>query len=221
MFCGKCGANNDDNAAFCSSCGAPLNENGAAPNAGPVVTTAQVDTGRRNRIIGMAAVGAGVLAVAVLLVALFGGRGPKATVNKFLNAMFKADAKTIVSLLPDDIVDYIMDEEDLTKKEMIEELEDALAWTIDFYEDYAGKDWKVTHKIVSVDDLSSRKLRDLKEEYEDECGVKVKDAKVVKVELSIDGKELDEPDETEVEVYVIKVGGSWYIDFMSTGGILF
>lgn len=45
MFCGKCGAQNPDNAAFCKNCGARLSENAKAPASTAVRTSKNVQRG--------------------------------------------------------------------------------------------------------------------------------------------------------------------------------
>lgn len=213
MFCGKCGAQNLDGTAFCKECGAPLN---GSPSAGSGAGSVQVNqaAGKRNRIIGIAAVAVIAIVVVIVAVSLFGGRGYKSTVNKFIKATFAADGKTMVSLIPDEMVKVVCEEEDITKKEFIEymteELEDSLEYLDRYYDD-----WSYTYEITETEDYSSKALRSLKEEYEDEIDIKVKAAKTVTVEITITADD-DTETSNSLDIVVIKVGNSWYIDVVNT-----
>ena len=108
MFCGACGAKNPDGAAFCQSCGAPLREMQAeaVPQGGSAADSIQ--SSQRNKMIGIAAVAAAAIVVVFLAVNLLGGRGYESTVTKFLDATLDGDAETIISLLPDKMVDQAL-----------------------------------------------------------------------------------------------------------------
>ena len=110
MFCGACGAKNPDGAAFCQSCGAPLREMQAeaVPQGGSAADSIQ--SSQRNKMIGIAAVAAAAIVVVFLAVNLLGGRGYESTVTKFLDATLDGDAETIISLLPDKMVDQALGE---------------------------------------------------------------------------------------------------------------
>lgn len=211
MFCGRCGTQNADSSAFCSECGAPLKS--AAPVSPSVrpMRPSGMPTGNNNRKIGMIAVAAAaVVVLAVVLVIFVGGRSYKSTVNKFVKAAFSADGKTMLSLLPDEVVEAACEEENMTRREAIEylseEFEDGIGSITSYYDD-----WKCSCEILDTEDYSRRELRSLQEDYDDEFGIDVKDAKTVTVEIVVtaDGDELYS--ET-TDLVVIKIGRSWYID---------
>ena len=68
-----------------------------------------------------------------------------------------------------------------------------------------------------MDDVSSKKLRDIQEEYEDEFGIKVKAAQTAEVEITIEGGDVEKS--VTQKLYLIQVGNLWYLDFLSMGGI--
>lgn len=215
MFCGKCGAKNDDSAVFCAECGnriqaaAPVAP--AAPAANPAPAAAPVATGSKpgftlnNRNIGIIAVAAvAVIALLISCFFIFGGRSYKDVVRDYFKATEKADAKLMMELLPDDLIKYVMKEEDMTKKEMTEDLQDSLDMIHRYYDEV-----KISYEITDTDDFDKDDLKDIKEDYK-EIGVKVKDAMVVEVEVTM---ELDGNERTTTqELTLIKVGGSWYLD---------
>ena len=213
MFCGKCGTKNADDATFCTGCGAKLN--------GMQVTkrdiSVAVNTNDKNRKVGIIVVGVIAVIVIGLIIALFGGRSYKSTVNKFVNASMEADAKAIVSLIPDKVIDYIMDEEEYEDEdEMLDDLEEELRNQIDYIERYFGEDWKVSHEILSVEEVTGDDLDDLKDDYED-MAIKVSAAKTVEVQLTVKAGETESSN--SMDVSVIKVGRSWYLDMESMGDI--
>ncbi len=212
MFCGKCGAKNDDSAVFCAECGAPVQA--AAPvapaasdiPANPVGSKPGFTLNNRNiGIIAVAAVAAIVLLITCFFI--FGGRSYKAVVKDYFKATEKADAKLMMDLLPDDLIKSVMKEEDMTKKEMTEELQESLDMLHKYYDEV-----EISYEIEDTEEFDKDDLKDLKEDYK-EYGVKVKDAMIVEVEVTM---ELDGDERTQtMELVLIKVGGSWYLDIDS------
>ena len=102
MFCGKCGTQNPDTAAFCKKCGTRLNSQ-AKPTAKttprvPVKTQSQSkrpvpqNKRRQNKNTKKIAVVAIAAVVLILAFVLFGGRSYKSTVKQYFNASFDGNA---------------------------------------------------------------------------------------------------------------------------------
>ena len=136
-----------------------------------------------------------VIVAVVLLVYTLGGRSYKKTIDTFVTSQFAVDAQSIVELLPEKVVD----------KALVDSLDQSL-----------GDDWKLSYKMTNVEDVTDDDLDDLKSNYED-INVKVSAAKTVEVEFTLKG------DETEVsnslEISVIKVDRSWYLDLYTMGNL--
>lgn len=207
MFCRSCGAQNKDGASFCSACGTPLGSAGQA--GGAFASQPAVRKKTDGKLIAIAA--AAVVVVAFLLFRLFfGGGSPESVAEKCCKAVFKGDGKTIVSLMPDKVIKGICDEEDMTKKEMIAELNESLEDNIDDMDRRYDK-WKVSCKVLDTVSASRSELRSVAEFYDDYYDVKVTDAKSVTVRLTL---KADGDTETDtVDIVTIKVGGSWYLDY--------
>lgn len=98
----------------------------------------------------------------------------------------------------------------------VEETNDSLKKQVDYIDQYLGDDWKLSYKMTNVEDVTGDDLNDLKSNYED-INVKVSAAKTVEVEFTLKG------DETEIsnslEVSVIKVDRSWYLDLYTMGNL--
>ncbi len=213
MYCGKCGAQQADDAAFCSECGAKLQTTSQSANPVPEadVNTAApmpVQQKQKNRIIGIAAVAVLVIVVIVLGVLIFGGRSYKSAVKQFMKGTFEGDAKAIMKVLPKDYLNVMMEEEGYdSKKEAQEDLQKQLDRTIKLLNQQFD-DWKYSYEITETEDYSKKDLKDLNEDLE-EYGIQAKAAKDVTVDVTLKSK--DGKETNDQEVTVIKIGGSWYL----------
>ena len=221
MFCENCGNKLAEGSAFCTNCGARV---GGAPAAAPAAPAAaapspfativrKVKANKKVALIGAAAL---VVIVAVILVlTLAGGRTAEGTVQQFMDATVKADVTKIFELIPEDVKEYLAEEEGYKKseiKKLIKEMEEDLKDSYESMEDYYGE-FEMTYKIKGEEELSRSDLKDLKEEYSD-IGVKVSEAKVFEVQVTMDFEDYGKEKNT-MEIVVIKVGNNWYIDIMS------
>ena len=214
MFCGACGAKNPDGAAFCQSCGAPLREMQAeaVPQGGSAADSIQ--SSQRNKMIGIAAVAAAAIVVVFLAVNLLGGRGYESTVTKFLDATLDGDAETIISLLPDKMVDQALEElgyHPSDRDEAVEELNAALQSAAGSLKEALGDNLKVSYNVVSAEDLSASKLLELRQSYS-VYDIDVEGAKEVDVEMTVTATALDLSGTYTLTVPVVQVGRSWYLD---------
>lgn len=210
MFCGKCGTQNVDGTPFCAGCGAPL---GGAANGGKKVNLPKVGKLNLKDRKTLISLGAGLLALVLIFVLLFGGNSPKGVVKKYMKAIQKADAAAVVKLLPKKVVNEAKDEMDMSNKEWkeyLEEMSEDLADSYEAMEEYYDGKLKITYEIKDVEKLDKDDLKDLKEEYKDELDIKVKDARIVEVKVTT--KIGDEKMKSEQEILVIKVGGKWCLD---------
>ncbi len=203
-FCSNCGAVVPEDSAFCPACGTVSeqteNTNGLKD---------KLVNNKKNIIIVVAAV-----LVVVLCVVLFGGNSPKKIAQTYLKAHYKtANGNAIAKVLPKDYIKYVMDEEDVSKKEIVEALDEQCEDAIDWMED-AYDDCKISWKIKDVEDAKKAETKDIKEYYDDEYDIKVKKVKVVEAEVTVkyddDGDK--EEEDFDVDIYVVKIGGKWCLD---------
>ena len=214
MFCGACGAKNPDGAAFCQSCGAPLREMQAeaVPQGGSAADSIQCS--QRNKMIGIAAVAVAAIVVVFLAFNLLGGRSYESTVTKFLDASLDGDAETIISLLPDEMVDQALEElgyHPSDRDEAVEELNAALQSAAGSLKEALGDNLKVSYNVVSAEDLSASKLLELRQSYS-VYDIDVDGAKEVDVEMTVTATALDLSGTYTLTVPVVQVGRSWYLD---------
>lgn len=214
MFCGACGAKNPDGAAFCQSCGVPLREMQAeaVPQGGSAADSIQ--SSQRNKMIGIAAVAVAAIVVVFLAFNLLGGRSYESTVTKFLDASLDGDAETIISLLPDEMVDQALEElgyHPSDRDEAVEELNAALQSAAGSLKEALGDNLKVSYNVVSAEDLSASKLLELRQSYS-VYDIDVDGAKEVDVEMTVTATALDLSGTYTLTVPVVQVGRSWYLD---------
>ena len=214
MFCGACGAKNPDGAAFCQSCGAPLREMQAeaVPQGGSAADSIQ--SSQRNKMIGIAVVAAAAIVVVFLAFNLLGGRGYESTVTKFLDATLDGDAETIISLLPDKMVDQALEElgyHPSDRDQAVEELDAALQSAAGSLKEALGDNLKVSYNVVSAEDLSASELLELRQSYS-VYDIDVDGAKEVDVEMTVTATALDLSGTYTLTVPVVQVGRSWYLD---------
>ena len=218
MYCTKCGAQNSDNSTFCTSCGASMNA-AAAPEvpAFPGAAAHAAKPANRNKLIGIIAVAAAAVLVIILCMVIFSGRSCKSTVKIFVDASFTADAKDMLKVIPGKMVDYAIEQSDSSKADFTADLEESLESSTDYIEYIYGDDWKYSYKIISIDDVSSRELKSIREDYKD-YDINVKAAKTAEIKMKISGDEYSDEASSAV-ITLIKVGRSWYIDLQNSSSL--
>lgn len=221
MFCGKCGAQNEDGATFCKECGAPLTADAPTPAQAPADQNGQNVTVagnklpvNRNQLIGIVAVAAVVLVVIIIIASLLGGGGSQGVAEKYVNAMYKGDGKTVVNLMPKEFIEEMCDKRDIDKGEMIEDMNDTLELMIDALDDEYDK-WSVSAKATKAKDLSDKKIEELEDRYENSLDVDMDIQAAQEVTLEITVKADGDKETEKVKLTVIKVGGKWYMDYFS------
>lgn len=227
MFCAKCGAKNEEGAVFCKECGASLKDAETSQNPkegslgnGKVLQGEPDKSSRKNRLIGMAAVGIVAVVAVLALVSLFGGRGYKTTAEKFIESCIEGDAKTMYKMVPQKIFreevednGYLWSE----RNEYLESVEESVSNQIErYFSDYGD----FSFKAIDGEKKTGRELRELKEEYESKHEIKVKAARDVTVEMTL--KKDGVSGSAELVIPVIKVGRSWYVDIenITMGNVL-
>ena len=215
MFCGKCGAKNEDHVAFCANCGAKLN----GANSTSTVTLSTPSQNHQNRRVGIIAVAVVAVAVVLLGVFLFGGRSYKSTVEKYIDYQFDGNAEGIINLMPDKMLDYAMEQDGYAPSDLdeaIADMNDELQDQLDTLDSYFEEGWDISYKITDTEDVKGDDLDGIKDSYAD-ADVKVSAAKSVEVELTITSGETESSNSMYIDL--VKVGRSWYLDVASMGNL--
>lgn len=223
-FCGNCGSQQPDNARVCGNCGAPFAapvQNGA-PRQAPRPVNNNVDPAKKANLMKwgkLAAMALAAIVVIGLLIGIIGGGGsPESVAKKYIKALEKGNERKIANMISD------MFTEDASK-DLAEELVEE--WEYDF------EDCKITKiKIDDVEKMDKDDVKDLRDEMKDgfkeikkydkeekemlqELGInvkynagKIKGVAQVTVEITYKDEDGDKQKE-EIDVYLIKEGGSW------------
>ena len=224
MFCKYCGENNVDGATFCKNCGKPLmttsSADGTAAGYNPGMTPGYTPTSQQNHkktgIIAIVAIVAAVLIAVAVIFSIFHavkGRSPEKTVDQLVTSLFKLDADGIIDTFPKEAVNKLKEEGNWDDEydDLVSGIE-SLAQSVG---DYVDLEKMCSYKITETKDATKDEIAEIQEDYDDEgIDVKIKDAKIITVELTINipiyGSETDSED-----IVVIKIGNSWYIDPMN------
>lgn len=202
MFCGQCGTEIKNGAKFCPACGARQKAE---------------DEGKANKKRATSRFTTALVVIVVLAVAvmILGSRSYKKVVDGYVNATFDGEADKIIDLIPDQALDYALKANGYTSKSAFsQEAQSMLDQQIQNIQYLLGDDWKVSYEIRDVSDVKGSDLEDIKDFYSG-IKVKVKEAKIADVKLTIEGG--DYKQDTSMDIAMIKVGRSWYLDARSMG----
>lgn len=221
MFCNKCGSPVNEGDRVCTKCGAPIQTVSQEPVTDTSMTYNMNQTGnglqdKKNKIIGMSAVGVVALVLIIIVVALFGGRSYKKTVKQLMNCVFDTyNSKTFVSLFNEDMLES---EVGYSKDKIKEQVDDTMETLESSVERSTGGIKKYSYKIVDNEKYDKEDLKDIKDLCSQKYDIKVSSAREVELTCEVKCKNGDEKN-FDFEVILIKVGRSWYIyDIDSSSG---
>lgn len=180
-FCFNCGATIPGGSNKCPRCGAAVNshsktkEKKGFPVGGLILSI----------FLSVA-----IIIVTVILSKGYGAYRPEKVVEKYMKAYYEDfDAKRVDTLWHKDCVESWCEEDDMTLNEYFEEDQDYLD---DYADDLDEDNGKITWEIVDIDDLKKSELEEAQEWYDDEYDLKVKDAKIIEVDVEYEGDDGDE-----------------------------
>lgn len=209
MFCGKCGAQNAEGAAFCEECGAALKK---SPEG---LGTAAKGGKRKDKNLLLEGAVAFAIVAALIFAAVLVNRGgkstPEAAAENMINVLFSGDSKAFVDLLPQKLAKAMMKEGDFKNKA---ELAEAFSGSMDdVVELVKGSGVKLTAKAVgrSAGNVDTAALKSARKTY-GEYGMEATSYAYVDVELTarVEGEKVTVPVNY---VPVVMIDGSWYVDF--------
>lgn len=171
-----------------------------------------------------------VVVAVVTLCVLLGSRSPESVAERYAKA-YLTDEKTVAKLKAYDYQKYLCysydgDEEAFFETNSDYFGEDISGWN-EYYKAYDAirkesledtyGEFKVTAETTRTKDISIKKLEEdrsgwldrLEERYEAFDRDDIQDAKIVTVKLKIKGE--DDSDRESMEVYLVKIHGSWRV----------
>ena len=178
---------------------------------------------RHYRRIGIMAVSAAALVViagiTALCIFLFGGTSYQKAIDNMMKATLDADAKAAYAMLPKAYQQKMLKERGYAnEREAIEDIANELENTKTGLDNLLGRGWQYSYKILSVENRSSRELRELKEEYLDDYDIQIDGAMEAEVEFAIRCEQGNQS--STLDVPLMKIGRSWYIDFANASNMI-
>ncbi len=160
-----------------------------------------------------AGIAVGIIALIILMSALFGGGAEEKAVKNYLDIQYKGKINKIESLAPKAYWEWLEDEQDVTVEDIIDEYEEEESYEMmmEFLEEEYGDNVKISYKITGKEKLSKKKLEKIADGIKDNYDIpskKVTAAYEIEVEMKVKGSE--DEDEDENEIIVAKVDGKWY-----------
>ncbi len=202
MYCGKCGAKNEEGVVFCKECGERIL--GEAPRtAAPPPAREKQGHYRKAGILAAAAV---IIAAMVAALFLFGGPKPyEKPLKLFVDGSNSLNASTALqSILPEKAL-----------QKMAEENEDFMeAIQEEAMKGFDGQNVKMSYKLEGASSALASDVSDsIRSELENEYDIEITDQKKLEVKLSVkkDGTEASVP----ASIIVYEADGKWYLDPMS------
>lgn len=231
MFCQKCGTENSDSAKYCKGCGRPIQQIPPVPTT-PTVTPmppVKKKSGGKKMVIALVvilAIGAAFFLVRNQIgmsgISFGTASGKKAepeymqTADEWIDCLVQGDAKGLVKLLPVEHVGKIVNDilggdlegiiEDGLDSLILEYQDDWESYKKDYLEGF--EDLDISHKAIKSTDVTGSSLEDIQSNYQI-LGIKVTDAKVVTVEVTVDDHIED------IEIPVVQIDKTWYVDVSS------
>lgn len=237
MYCIKCGAENENNAKFCVECGAKLqNVHMGRENAvtekkvteklpymnkmEEVTTKSQKESRRKIKIVPIIILLVLVAAVVVFPKFIMSGQAEKKIIKEFVKAEMTGDAEKIIDILPEEVLEIVKTEGGMSRNELAEVMRKQFDSVIGTLESTYGEDWKYSYKIKSIKKVSQEDLEDIKDMYSNdlELELDISEAKTAEVEINVSGNQIE--NSNTLDVSLIKVGGTWYLDFASLAALM-
>ena len=160
-----------------------------------------------------------IAGITALCIFLFGGTSYQKAIDNMMKATLDADAKAAYAMFPKAYQQKLLKEEGYAnEREAIEDIANELENTKTGLDNLLGKGWQYSYKILSVENRSSRELRELKEEYLDDYDIQIDGAMEAEVEFAIRCEQGNQS--STLDVPLMKIGRSWYIDFANASNMI-
>ncbi len=209
--CINCGAPMNDADIICQNCGARN-----VPVQAPKKTGIQLPDFNKipKKYLGIAAIVAALVILLVVTIIFSESSSYKSAIDNFMDVAMHGKTEKLESLAPEEYWDNFEDERDMDIDDVIELFEDQ-----DYsehikkgFEDEVGENYKISYKVTKEKEVSEKKLKKLKEVYNDDFSITrktIKKAVIVDLEITVKGED-DTFVGTYDELWLINIDGKWY-----------
>lgn len=212
MVCKNCGANIPEGTKFCTSCGATVEAEVGFQDAAVVQAPAKKSNKKLIAII------AGVVAVIIAFICIFGGGSYKSTIKKYYSAIENGDGSKLQACYPFYVKAAKADGD--SASDIKDEYKDRAESLHDLYAERYGDDFKIKYEIKDADKVDKDDLEDFEKELNEAIEeedinmgkVSISQGYEVEVEGTIKGSE--DEDEFEDTFYMLKINGKWNIIYV-------
>ncbi len=218
MYCGRCGNEIPDNAAFCPKCGNAVSGGSGGQKSG--VPAEQKVPGKKNPAPVFVKAGAAVVVIAVIFLIGFPmlfGRSEEKVVKQYIEAVLTADGEKLYKLFPkvrqEAFVKQFSQEMGIDDEEgVIDYFSDDLDRQLEAFTSRYGSDWTYTFKTVEEMDFTEEEINARKDTYRKRGvrNLKIDAMKRVTVEVYVRSKDKSQEDTVKRVVDIAKIGRSWY-----------
>lgn len=171
MFCIKCGKEFDEVSKVCPHCG--TQQTSSKKNVSIVIKVVPI-----------------IIIIAIILLIINSATSYKSIEKNFYTAYSSGNAKKIVSMLPNDYIEYVYDTYDIEK-------DDIVSYVEKYFDDFEYE----TYKKITIDKTKNTNSKDiLSDYYLSDTDLEID--KAIKITLMLD-------DEKSTD-YAIKISGTWY-----------
>ena len=216
MFCTKCGKEISDDSQFCIHCGAKQTPMVSVP-IGRKIQKSRSNTKIINKkIIAVIAV---IVLTLVVIRPIVTGRSVEKTVDVLFDAINDGDGEKMLSVMPDEQVDYVVNTAGVTKEEYINKINESLnelktgkgLGSLIGSSSISINSISLSYDIVSKTDCSEEELKQLNEKLTEKNIQDVKKVKKVKISISAKINSAEVKSAMTSELQMIKIKNKWYI----------
>jgi len=216
MFCTKCGKEISDDSQFCIHCGAKQTPMVSVPIDRKIQKSRSNTKIINKKIIAVIAV---IVLALVVIRPIVTGRSVEKTVDVLFDAINDGDGEKMLSVMPDEQVDYVVREAGVTKEEYINKINTALnelktgkgLGTLGESSSESINSISLSYDIVSKTDCSEEELKQLNVKLKEKNIQDVKKAKKVKISISAKLNSAEVKSAMTSELQMIKIKNKWYI----------
>lgn len=217
-ICKNCGNPIPDEAVICTNCGAaveqPQQTGGGTQKLTDMGNTFVEKLKTDRKVLGIS-IGVAVLAIAAVVVlwVIVGPGGYNKAVKSYIDFSILGKTELAEELMPKSVWDYLEDEEILDMGDFIDAYDEQYEeYVLPALEEEFGENIRVKYKVTDEDELSERKMEDLRDYLKDQYDVSRRDVKKayeVEIEATVIGDKDEDTD--SMDCVVVNIAGKWYV----------